>query len=207
MWRLSQTTVPGREPLAADSPLLLQHLRLDAVVAREQAALLGAYVAAARAACETLTGRQLIDASWSLFLDSWCEEGVADGGDEIAIPVGPIDTASVVVTYVDETGTTRTLAGAAYTVAQDAGPNPRRARIRPAVGTTWPGVRDQGDAIEVAFDAGYGADESAIPGPLLSGLLLYIGELYERRELATIGTIVTPNVLAAERLWQSMRLF
>lgn len=205
MWSLSLITPPAAEPLDLQTDVK-QQLRLDQAELYAQISIVQGAIAAARQNCETFTGRQLITASWELWLDSWLEDGIYCEG-ALQIPKGPITPASVVIKYFDTAGVSQTWPAAKYVVIAEAGPTGRRPRIVPAVNESWPSVQARSAAIQIAFTAGYGAAASSIPAGLRNGMLLQVAELYERRELLTVGTIVSPNILTAHAMWSAYRLF
>ena len=202
MWTLSLVTPPALDPL--DIIEAEEHCRLDPDLAPQDVLLQGAMKAAALN-CETFTRRQLITATWELWMDSWHEEGVYRDG-ALLVPRPPL--ASVTnVRYIDTAGVEQVWpAGATgYLTQIPAGPQAPRGRIYPAYGVPWPTIRCQPGAVKVLFLAGYGLEPALVPAGLRNGMLLEVAEMYERRELLTIGTISTPNMITAERLWWPYR--
>jgi len=166
-------------------------------------------VAAAIATCEEFTARQLVTATWELRLSTWCEPGVSRpsnvGGPEvIRIPRPPFASLTSII-YLDENGAPITMAASEYTLVSGSGPKAPRAELFPAYGTTWPTNRVQPASIKIRFVAGYGATNATVPPELTAGMLLWFGELYERREEQTIGNITADNTITAERLWWPFR--
>jgi len=206
VWSLSLKTAPTLEPFDAEYAKV--HSRIQGNPASEDIQI-DAAIQAARLQCETFTHRQLLPATWTLYLDSWWEEGVFREG-AIFLPLPPL-RAVASVKYRDGAGTLQTWSTSEYTaeVPTDLAvisPTAQRARVFPNYGITWPVHRCQPRAIEIEFSAGW-ADPSKIPQGLIAGMLLMVAELYERREEATTGTIVTPNLITAERLWWPYRAY
>jgi hypothetical protein len=60
--------------------------------------------------------------------------------------------------------------------------------------------------VEIQFRAGSGEEAAHIPAALRAGMLLVVGELFERREDSVVGTIIQDVPLAATRLWAPFRV-
>lgn len=200
MWSLESITAPVEQALTVVEAK--GHSRLDALPADAQADL-ELKIAAAVTACESFTERQLVTATWELWLSSWCEEGIVRDG-VIRIPRPPLQSLTS-VKYLDLDGTEITMDSSAYQLAKNAGPQAQRAILFPAYATTWPTVRQQPSAIKIRFVCGYGA-AAAVPPALKQGMLLRIAEYYEHREEQSPGSIST-NLRTAEALWSEFRVF
>ena len=206
MWSLSLKTAPTAEPF--DAAWAKEHSRIQGTPASEDLHIEAA-ITAARIQCETFTHRQLLPATWTLYMDSWWEEGIYRDG-ALFLPRPPL-RAVASVKYRDSGGTLQTWSTSEYTaeVPTDLAvisPTAQRARVFPNYSISWPTLRCQPRAVEIEFSAGW-SDRSKVPPGLISGMLLMVAELYERREEATTGTIVTPNVIRAESLWWPYRAF
>lgn len=218
MWTLSLITPPLAEPLDLETEVY-PHLRLEPDLVPQET-LLRVQVAAARQRCETFTSRQLITATWELWLDSWTASqwcGAGAGGPLINLPRAPLQaqagppeapTAGVLsVRYLDTAGTEQTLDPSQYVVTAPQGPTCARGSIHSPYAVIWPTVRQGPAAVRIRFTAGYGPLWKDVPGELRQGMLLTIGELDGTREEQTVGTIVAPNILRAEHLWYPFRLW
>lgn len=140
----------------------------------------------ARIRAEELTGRQLVTATWDLFLDAF----PADGVSRLQIPRAPL--ASVThVKYIDAGGTQQTLDSSLYKVVTAREPG----EIHPAYGTVWPIAREEPDAVEIRFVAGYG-DAADVPELLKEAMLLLIGHWFEHRE-EVVGNLQTKQIEVA----------
>jgi uncharacterized phiE125 gp8 family phage protein len=182
----------------------MEHSRIDSASAAEDE-LIASLISAAASACETFTGRQLITATWELWLESWWEKGIYRDG-AIFIPLPPLQSITY-IKYTDGEGTLQTWDPAERIEEIPAGEKAQRARIVPAYGVSWPPIRCQPKAIQIRFLAGYGASGASIPTALKQGMLLRFGEFYDRREESSLGVNVAPNLQAAEALWWPFRVY
>jgi uncharacterized phiE125 gp8 family phage protein len=140
--------------------------------------LIDALVKAARQMAENELPRSLITQTWEKTLDEF--------PDAIELPYPPI----IVVTsvkYYDGAGTQQTLPSVAY--ALDAKSEP--GWIVPAYGYDWPETREMANAVEVTYQAGYGANGGYVPPPIKQWILLMVGHLYENREASIPGVSIT----------------
>ena len=153
-------------------------------------------ITAARERAEVATRRQLLQATWDLFLDAWPCDGT------IEIPKPPLSS----VTHVKYTNTSGTLTALTvttdYLVSAPAGPRCRRGRVTLAYGQSWPSIREIADAIVVRFVAGYGATASTVPKLLRQAMLVDMGTLHEHRDDAVDDMPVHP---LAKRIYDSYR--
>ena len=78
------------------------------------------------------------------------------------------------VKYVDAAGTLQTIAGANYAV-DDAQVD---AWLLPGYGYDWPATREQANAVQIQYQAGW----TVAPASVKQWLLLAIGTLYASRE-------------------------
>ena len=148
-------------------------------------ALITALITAARAAAETITGRQLVTARWKLVLDSFPGPGLMGvpagtpfslPGHAILIPKCPIQSL-VSIQYLDMASAWQVMPATDYTTDLACEP----ARITPVFGKIWPITLPQIGAVTVTFDAGYGA-ASTVPEGIKSWIKLRVGSLYAHRE-------------------------
>ena len=160
------------------------HLRVE-LSDQEEDLLLQAYVAAARMHAEAFTHRQLIDATWEVWLDRFPE------CDLIELPFPPLKTVTS-VKYLDSSGVEQTLSTALYSVSAPTGPYAQPGRIILKYGEIWPVTQPVPEAVRIRFTAGYGANSDSVPDGIRAGMLLHVGELYAHREDAIAGTSVQP---------------
>ncbi len=151
-------------------------------------------IPAARTWAESATGRQLITATWQAFFSCF----PSDNGCPIRLPKPPLQSVTH-VKYYDGNGVQQTWAAANYTVTAPAGEKCGAGFILPKANVSYPTVYGPPYEIEVEFIAGYGATAPSVPGLLKAGMLLLVGELFERREEAIVG-IINRVPLAAQAL-------
>lgn len=180
MTALTLVTPPTLEPLTISEASA--HLRVDS---NAQEGLLLGYIASARQWCEVYTGRCFANQTWR---QSW------DG----FLPVFRLFKAPLVsvsaITYVDTAGTTQTLGASAYQVDAESEPP----RIVPAYGQSWPSCRDQLNAVQITFVAGYGS--MPVPPPIRQAMRLLVGHMYENREAVAVGAQPSELPLGVEPL-------
>lgn len=177
---LTLVTAPTVEPLTVAEAR--QHLRVDG---NDQDDVIARLVAAARRRCEAFTRRAFVTQTWDLTLDAFpCWT--------IDLPRPPLQSVTH-VKYLDTSGVQQTLSAALYTVDTKS----EWARITPAYGQSWPSTRDQVNAVEVRFVAGFG-QPSTVPDDIKAAMLLMVGHLYEHREeVADLQTYRVPVAVEA----------
>lgn len=146
-----------------------------------------------------ILNRALCTQTWDLKLDGF-PGGGAIAGDwggrgRIRIPLPPLQSVTSVA-YVDENGTTQTLATGKYQVVGTGGWD--AAALVPAYGETWPATRGQPEAVTVRFVAGYGTPgaspddtQAAVPDSIRHAILLLVSHWYQNREPVNVGQSVT----------------
>lgn len=111
--------------------------------------LIDQFVAAARKSLERHTGYHLIDTEYKMYLKDF---------EDVKIPKLPIKSGSVSIEYVDEAGTTQTLATSKYNVHEVDKP------VEIEFLDDLPDLDDEEKySVIITFTAGYGASESDIP--------------------------------------------
>ncbi len=195
---LSLKVAPTEEPVTPAD--LAVHSRIDIVP--ESTYYLAGLLAAARRDIELLTGRQLITATFELYLDAW------PGSDYIEFPRPPLQSVAS-VEYRNSAGSFSTFSSSLYTVtaytATDPNAPPGRLELKPS--ESWPTLDwEQGGGIRVTFIAGYGA-AAAVPAEAKQAIYVQAAEMYERREAGVVGTIYTPVARVAERIVAGLRVF
>jgi len=184
----SQVTVaPASEPVTlaeAKAHLRVNHANDDASI--------DGLIVAAREWVEAFTGRSLVTQTRTYVLDGFPVED-----DFIALPGSPIQSVTL-VSYVDAAGATQTWGAANYVVDSTADPG----GIFLAYGASWPDTRDQRHAVTITYVAGY----TIVPQRIKQAMLLIIGELYARRELAIVGAAINEVPFAVQALLTPFRL-
>lgn len=171
-WSLVLSSEPSTAPLSvADAK---RHLNID--ISADDT-LLRNYITAARRHVEEITGRQLITATWVLYMDVW-------PATTIVLPRPPLQSVTS-IQYVDTNGDTQTWSDDNYRVDDDMVP----ARITEAWGETWPTIRDVTQAITITFVTGYGDNASDVPSDMVQAIKLLVGHYYENRESVVVGGV------------------
>lgn len=143
---LIQITAPASDPITAAE--VKASARIDGAEFDIQLAII---IPALVKQAEALTGRVFIARTMELVLDGF-------PAAEIDL-VLPNVTSIVSVKYVDPNGITQTMADTDYALDSDSTP----CWLLPALGTTWPVSLVSANALRIRFDAGFGADASAVP--------------------------------------------
>ncbi len=203
-------TPPAAEPLSLAEVKL--HLKVDTAT---DDALIANVIVAARQAAEEHGALALVAQGWRLRLDAfpgralgwwdgWREGSVAPAGaGAIVLPRPPLLSVSAVRTY-DDADVATVMPAADYFV--DTAAWPGRVVLRTA--KTWPStsLRPAG-GIEIDFNAGFGADGSAVPWAIRQGLLTHIAWLYQNRGDDASGAAAMPaEALALYRPYRLPRL-
>lgn len=125
----------------------------------------------------------------------------------LELPYPPV-TAITAVEYVDEAGDLVPWSASPqpWEESLPTGPNPRRARIRPLSGTSWPTTQAQRmDAVQVTFTAGFTAQN--VPASVVQGMFLVIGELFKQRSESVHALNQSPAVIRARNLWSRLKKY
>jgi uncharacterized phiE125 gp8 family phage protein len=183
-YALNCSTLPTSEPITLEEVQL--HLR---VTDASEDDYINALIKSARMQAETYTNRQLMSATWDLYLDRFpC------GLRPIELPRCPV-TAVSSITYTDSDGATQTWSSANYTYDLYSEP----ARITLAYQATWPTARLITNSIRVRFTAGY-ASAALVPAPIKQAMLLMIEAMYKQRDDGEASNQASRNLLDQYRL-------
>jgi uncharacterized phiE125 gp8 family phage protein len=216
-------TAPNAEPVSLAEAKL--HLRVENSVTEDDT-LIAALIVAARQRAEVITRRAFVTQTWKTVIDQFPAPGINVGsanwyGPQWGNSPGPLTTlradgktgfelyldhcpvASVdIITYTDIDGITQTLLAGAYKTDFVNEPS----RIVPAYGTTWPGTRNEINAVTVQYTCGYGTPDK-VPEPIKSWIKLRVGAMYENREEVTTGrSIVAIDMPFIDGLLQDYRV-
>lgn len=174
----------------AIEPISVEEAQRQVLPMADDDDVLAAFIVAARHRAEAVTGRQLIEATWELQLDSFCEP-------VLRLPRPPLRTI-VSVTYLDAAGAPQTWSSANYQVDAPVGPFADLGRMAPVPSATWP-LAGSGylNAVKIRFTAGYGTEPEAVPGDIRQAMRLMIGAWYENREDFIVGESIQPVPLGA----------
>lgn len=163
-WSTAEATAPATEPVTlAEAKAAIQ------VEVTDDDTVITNLIKSARAYIEALTGRQLVTATYDLFLEKFPKE--------IIVPLPPLQSVTS-LKYVDTAGVEQTLASSDYQVDTNDTPG----RIKPEPTASWPSIETgRYNAVTVRFVAGFGA-AAAVPEHLKSAMYLLIGHWYEHPE-------------------------
>lgn len=179
---------------AASEPITLTEaknfLRVDH---SDDDTLIEALITAARQMCEEYTRRILVTTTVDEYFDQFPINSWNGHSNILYLSRGPVTSISS-VKYVDEIGSEQTISTSLYLSDLISEP----ARIQSVGGwTTGAGVINQ---LIVRYVVG--TDVSAIPKPLIQGMMLVISDLYDQR-----GDRVRQLPTASEYLWNPYRIF
>lgn len=165
---LSLITGPEMEPL--DLAQVKRHLRFSTT---SEDTLLDGWIAAARQYFEEQTGRQVMKATWELWLDAFPV-------GRIELPKPPLlDVLSV--SYVGSDGALVVVDPAGYTVMATAGPQAPPGWVQLPYGGIWPRPQDVPATVRVRFAAGYGSAQGDVPELVKTLLYLLVGHFHKYR--------------------------
>lgn len=179
---------------AASEPITLTEaknfLRVDH---SDDDTLISALITASRQLCEEYTRRILVTTTIDEYFDQFPRNSWNGHSNILYLSRGPV-TSVTSVKYVDEIGSEQTIASSLYVVDSISEP----ARIQSTDGwTTGAGVVNQ---LIVRYVVG--TDVTAIPKPLIQGMMLVISDLYDQR-----ADRVKQLPTASEYLWNPYRIF
>lgn len=174
-------TPPSEEPLTLTEAKI--HLRVDHT---DDDALITSLIFAARQYVEQYLQRAIITQTLRLTMDAFPD------GD---IKVYPSLQSITSIKYIDTDGVLQTWPTANYLVDTYS----LIGRVSPAYGDSYPDTRNQLNAIEIVFIAGYGV-AADVPQSIKQAMFLIIGHWYENREAINIDNTVNELPLAVDAL-------
>lgn len=165
---LSLITPPSFTPVTLDEVKLF--IRVDASVGSSEDTLITSLIETATHYAETITGRQLAQATWEYTMDMWLQ------GREIYLPKPPLRSVSY-VKYITIDNIEHTIDPSLYVV--DNVNIPGRIVLRPEF--TFPAESlIPANGIRIGFISGY-ATASDIPREIRHAILLLVSHWYEYR--------------------------
>lgn len=217
---LRLTSPPAEEPVElADAKI---DMRVDETFT-EHDALIENLIAAGRQHAETFCRRAFVTQSWRITADrfpspmagrlteywlgqQWGLAGMGGvsqfpltdrTGYGFMIPWTPLVTVDS-IKYLDIGGNLQTLAATEYKVDADTEP----ARVLPAFGKAWPSTRQEINAVQVNFTAGYG-DRENVPEMIKAAIIMFAKAHYEaafdnaksqeyERRMKAVNMMLTP---------------
>lgn len=148
---------------------------------------LGSFLEAATELVEQSAGRQLMQATYAMTLDSF------PVGSTIKLPMPPAQSVSSIA-YVDSDGNSQTLSTTAYML--DTKKEPAEVRLR--YNQSWPDARYQPQSVTVTWVAG-STTAADVPERLRQAVVMTAAHWYANREAVAAGNMETLP-LAVERL-------
>ncbi len=185
---------PTREPLDLDE--VKKHLRFGSTT---EDTLLDSWISAARQYIEEQTGRQIMTATWELWLTGSPAVGV------IELPHPPLQ--SVISVAYDADGE-QTFDAAGYQTAAPAGPFCSRGRVSLLSGSAWPTFTSatQPNALRIRYTAGYGSTPGDVPDLIKSAMYLLIGHFHRNRsEVQDGNTLFMELPLGAAQIIRALK--
>lgn len=179
---IEQSTAPTADPVTLAE--VKNFCRIDE---DRDDALLADLITTAIRDIENRVGRQLITATWKLYLGDFPSDG------PIRLPRPPLRSIST-ITYVDTNGTTQTEAAAVYAAAVDIKSEP--GTVRPAYGQVWSSHRcGAQDRVIVTYSAGYGDTAASVPDDLRLAIMLLVRAWYDQEpEPKAVASLVQSRV-------------
>jgi len=151
-------------------PITIEEARAQCRASSVEDSFLALCIAGARAKCEGILQRALINRTVSQTYPAFDPAG-------LRFLLEPVVSVAQ-VTYTAPAGDTITLAGSAYQLSRG-GLSPL---LLPAYQTAWPETRATPEAVTVQYVAGYGSTAAAVPADVRTWLLLTVAYLYAQRE-------------------------
>jgi uncharacterized phiE125 gp8 family phage protein len=156
--------------------------------------ILTALITAAREQVEAITQRQLITATWDIWLDEFPDK------DFIRLPYGQLQSVTSVA-YTDSDGTVTTMTLTTdYLVDDDSEPG----RIVLPYGVSWPTFTAYPvNPIAIRFVCGYGATAASVPAGIRAAIKMIAEDMYNLRSAQHVMTAgqVTENKAVMNLLW------
>ena len=182
---LSLSSGPSVEPVTTAEAKT--HLRVDT---SDDDTYIAALITAARIYVEKAQRRALISQTWAWTLDEF-----PSGLTPLEPPHAPLQSVTSIA-YTDADGDSQTWASSGY----DVDTTSFVGRIVPGYGESYPGTRDEIDAVTVTYVAGYGAASTDVPDTTIHAIKLMVAHWHENREPVISGTIIAPVPMTAEAL-------
>jgi uncharacterized phiE125 gp8 family phage protein len=193
---LNRNAGPSVEPVTVAEAK--SHLRVDT---SDDDTYIGTLITAAREWVEAYLDRTLVHTQWKMRLERFPTDSLYP----IELPRPPVVSSgtatAVTITYTGETGNTATLSTAQYRVQRFETPG----RVTTVYGGTWPAGREDNDAVQVTWWAGYGSTGSSVPAAIRHAILMLVGYWYENRSTVVVGSISKQLEFAVESLLSSQK--
>jgi uncharacterized phiE125 gp8 family phage protein len=141
------------------------HARIDETA---EDTYIGTLLDAAEDEAETFCWRKFITQTWDQYFDGF--------SDPLVLAFAPVSSITS-ISYLDENGTTQTLATSVYELAEVDG----LAVVRLKYNQSWPTTRAHEDVVTVRFICGYGA-ATAVPQRIIQAIAVHAAWAYRNRE-------------------------
>jgi uncharacterized phiE125 gp8 family phage protein len=167
------TTPPAAEPLLLAAAKT--HVRIDPDQTADDAMVTSMITGARQEAEETISA-SLITQTWTATYDCfpWWR-------GPLPLVRGPVRSITS-INYIDPSGAPQTLSSALYFLEN----LERSDCVRLAANQNWPTTAHVGNAVSIVYQTGYGDAAANVPYPIISAMLLRIGDLYRNREAQII---------------------
>lgn len=174
-WQL--TTPPTLEPVKVAD--VRTHSRITAADL-DDGDYIDGLITKARKYVEARQRRQLLRATWTVYLDEFPPEIVFRDH----LPIAGITS----IYYYNTAGVSTLLAPAAYQADYASQDSP--CRVMPAYGYSWPSTRaDIYNAVTIIVTNGYGTTAATVPETIKHAILLLAAHWYEHREPVVPGGV------------------
>lgn len=172
-YALNRSTDATSEPITLEEAKL--HLRVTDSADDDA---ISAMIVAARNLAEQHTNRQLLTATWDLYLKHFPYSACP-----IELPRSPIQSITS-ITYTDPDGASQTWNSSNY--GMDVYSEPGRVYL--AYSIVWPSTRYIENAVRVRYVAGW-TSAALVPAPIKQAILMMIGHWYGNRSAVLVGSI------------------
>jgi uncharacterized phiE125 gp8 family phage protein len=182
---------PDGEPVTRDEAKDYARITLTA-----EDSIVDGLITAARKYVETVTRRQLVTATWKLYLD-----GFPSGA--IVVPRPPLSSVTS-ITYTDENGNTgQTWSSADYQTDLNSEPG----RIRPVEGETYPSTQaDTYGTVTVEYEAGFGA-AADVPEDYKLAIKMLVAHWYDLGRSPVVALRVADVPMTVDALLMQHRIW
>lgn len=193
MHGLKLVTPPAIEPVSLDE--MRAWLRMTSSVPTDlDATVIQPLIRAAREWVEEQTERQLITATWRLTLQSFYPDTPRGNGcGVIRLPRPPLIEVQLLA-YTDTDGEPQTVDAEDYEVCTDSEPG----QLAPVYGGCWPLAVGGLNAVQVTYQAGYGALATAVPETLRTVVKMLAAHWFEHPE--AVGSSMAEQPLGVRNM-------
>lgn len=190
-------TPPTSEPVTVSEMKL--HLRVDH---SEEDALIATLISSARQYVEEYCQITLMTTNLQLVSDLWPTMDTGIKPDTILLPMPPLQSNVVTITYKGSDGSTNNLDDSLYDVDIYSTPG----RVFPVYGEEWPDLRAEPHAVVITYVAGY-SSAANVPAALKTAIKMVAADWFRNRETNIQGTIVTELPLGVQSILAPYRIY